>query len=123
MAKEKDPWVAFLEAWEGSDSTAEVAEKLGVTKTTVQGKASRLRKAGVPLKRFARGFGGAVIDLDTLQKALAKMRGTSVANIKKTAKEEQVEIAKRAKVMQDRLAGGGKRRGRPKKKSSKKARS
>jgi hypothetical protein len=73
----------FIETWEKSASVTEVAEKTKLTKPTVQAKATQLRKLGIPLKKF-KGVRHR-IDVEDALKLLAKIRGTSVAALKKEA--------------------------------------
>ena len=42
----------FIETWEKSHSVSDVAEKTKLRKSTVQAKATQLRKLGIPLKKF-----------------------------------------------------------------------
>ncbi|MGA2258297.1 MAG: hypothetical protein ABSG53_26840 [Thermoguttaceae bacterium] len=73
----------FIEAWEKSISVTEVAQKTRLTKPTVQAKATQLRKLGIPLKKF-RGARHR-INVEEALAFLAKIRGTSVAALKKDA--------------------------------------
>jgi hypothetical protein len=73
----------FIETWEKSGSVAEVAGKMKLRKSTVQAKAAKLRKLGIPLKKF-RGTRQHVSVPEALE-LLAKIRGTSVAALKKEA--------------------------------------
>jgi outer membrane biosynthesis protein TonB len=45
----------FLEVWEASSSLQDVAQSLGMSKTSASVKASNLRKSGCELRRFRRG--------------------------------------------------------------------
>jgi hypothetical protein len=85
MAKRPLSVEQFIETWEKSASVTEVAQKTGLTKPTVQAKATQLRKLGIPLKKFK----GARhrIDVDAALKTLAKIRGTTVALLSKEAGE------------------------------------
>lgn len=47
----------FVRAWQMSDSVAEVAEKMSMSKLGASVKASHLRRAGVPLKKYRTGIG------------------------------------------------------------------
>lgn len=51
----------FVKAWQGSESTVEVCDKLGLSRSNVASRASRYRKNGVPLVKFERA-GGPVTD-------------------------------------------------------------
>lgn len=115
MAKE-DKWLEFVRVYEGSNSTGEVAEKMGITKTTVSSKAAELRRNSIPLKRFARGFKKIEINVSEIHAELAKLRKTTVAKVKADGVETVAEVKKNAKAIQDKIAKGGKRRGRPSKK-------
>jgi hypothetical protein len=77
----------FIEAWEKSRSVSEVAEKTKLRKSTVQAKATQLRKLGIPLKKFKGPRNR--IDVEEALVVLAKIRGTSVAALKKEAAEAQ----------------------------------
>jgi hypothetical protein len=46
---------AFVEAWETSSSTAEVAQKLGMPRKTVRSRVNQYRELGVKLKLYQRG--------------------------------------------------------------------
>jgi hypothetical protein len=73
----------FIEIWEKSDSVGQVAEKTKLRKSTVQAKATQLRKLGIPLKKFK----GARrrINIEEALELVAKIRGTTVAALKKEA--------------------------------------
>ena len=73
----------FIETWEKSGSVGQVAEKTKLRKSTVQAKATQLRKLGIPLKKFK----GARhrINVEEALEVLAKIRGTSVLALKKEA--------------------------------------
>ncbi len=59
----------FVEFWQKSNSTREVAEHFGMRVVAASGKASYLRKKGVPLKLRGGGFNSEPTDF----KALAKI--------------------------------------------------
>jgi hypothetical protein len=73
----------FIEVWEKSNSVSAVAEKTKLTKSTVQAKATQLRKIGIPLKKF-KGVRHH-INVEEALEFLAKIRGTSVNMLKKEA--------------------------------------
>ena len=77
----------FIETWEKSDSVSQVAEKTKLRKSTVQAKATQLRKLGIPLKKFhgARHR----INIEEALEVLSKIRGTSVATLKKEAAQSR----------------------------------
>jgi biotin operon repressor len=83
----------FIETWEKSVSVTEVAQKTGLTKPTVQAKATQLRKLGIPLKKF-KGTRNR-IDVEAALKQLAKIRGTSVAALTKESKEAEKKRSQR----------------------------
>jgi hypothetical protein len=85
----------FIEIWEKSGCVSEVAERTKLRKSTVQAKATQLRKLGIPLKKFK----GARhrIDVEAALESLAKIRGTSVAALKKEAAEERPRRVKRTR--------------------------
>jgi hypothetical protein len=85
----------FIEVWEKAGCVAEVAEKTKLCKTTVQAKATQLRRLGIPLKKFKRARHR--IDVAAALEVLAKVRGTSVTAIQKEAREMQRSQPKRAK--------------------------
>jgi biotin operon repressor len=62
----------FVTAFAQAKSAGEVAERTGLSKASVQAKASALRKAGVKLKRFPRGRKTAV-DVDALNDLLGRL--------------------------------------------------
>lgn len=71
----------FVRAWETSNSVAEAAEKLGITKQSAGQRASNYRtKHGIPLKEMPRG-GGSRINTDEANQLLAELRGVSVDEI------------------------------------------
>ena len=47
----------FVRAWQTAESVTEVADRLSMSKLGASVKASHLRKAGVPLKKFRTGSG------------------------------------------------------------------
>jgi len=47
--------VDFIRAWESSTGTAEVSQKLGISRSSVSSRASMLRASGVALKKFKAG--------------------------------------------------------------------
>ena len=67
----------FIEIWEKSGNVTEVSEKTKLRKSTVQAKATQLRKLGIPLKKFKGARNP--INVEEALEALAKIRGTSVA--------------------------------------------
>ena len=73
----------FIEIWEKSSNVSEVADKTKLTKPTVQAKATQLRKLGIPLKKYKRTRHR--INVDEALEVLAKVRGVSVAAVKKEA--------------------------------------
>lgn len=76
----------FLQAWEGSTTVKEVANKTGLKETSIQARASKYRNDyGIPLKNFTRG-GGAKIDKQAALAFLANLRGVEVSEL--TAKPE-----------------------------------
>jgi len=77
----------FIETWEKSNCVSEVAEKTKLRKSTVQAKATQLRKLGIPLKKF-KGLRHR-INVEEALEVLAKLRGTTVAALKKEASEGQ----------------------------------
>jgi hypothetical protein len=85
----------FIETWEKSDCVAEVADKTKLRKSTVQAKATQLRKLGIPLKKF-RGARNR-IDVEEALEGLAKIRGTSVAALKQESARAQQRQRKRTR--------------------------
>jgi hypothetical protein len=83
----------FIEIWEKATSVAEVAEKTKLRKSTVQAKATQLRKLGIPLKKY-KGSRHRV-NIDEALEVLAKIRGTSVAALKKESAESRSTPRKR----------------------------
>jgi hypothetical protein len=83
----------FIETWEKSASVTEVAQKTGLTKPTVQAKATQLRKLGIPLKKF-KGVRHR-IDVEEALKLLAKLRRTTLAEVKKEADLEGKKRSRR----------------------------
>jgi hypothetical protein len=85
----------FIETWEKSGSVSEVADKTKLRKSTVQAKATQLRKLGIPLKKF-KGSRHRV-DVESALEVLAKIRGTSVAVLKKESAEARQARPRRVK--------------------------
>jgi hypothetical protein len=75
----------FIESWEKSGCVSEVAEKTKLRKSTVQAKATQLRKLGIPLKKFKGSRHR--INVEEALEVLSKIRGTSVASLKKEASQ------------------------------------
>ena len=67
-----------------------------LTKATVQGKATQLRKLGIPLKKF-KGVRHH-INVDEALVFLAKIRGSSVATLKKEAEASAKKRARRRRA-------------------------
>lgn len=69
----------FVRVWQdpNTQSVQEVARKLGIKPTSASAKAARLRKAGVPLRRFPAGRGGGPrVDWSRLAQIAAEARQT-----------------------------------------------
>lgn len=67
----------FVKAWETSESVAEAADKLGITKQSAGQRASTYRnKHGIPLKIMPRG-GGSRINVKAANDLIAQLRGDS----------------------------------------------
>lgn len=98
----------FVKAWEEGDNTSDVAEKLEVSKATVQAKASKLRKAGVPLKRFGRGITAEQVNVDNLLTTLAKLRGTTSAKLKTEGAALAKEIQTKGDAFRAKMVKGQK---------------
>ena len=81
----------FLQAWEGSETADEVAEKLGTKKTNVMSRASQLRTKGLPLKKLRRSNGGGrpKATLNETMQILASVRGVSIETIMAESKSAQ----------------------------------
>jgi hypothetical protein len=61
----------FVTVWQASTSMDEVASAMGMTRLAVQSFAAKLRRSGVPLKRFYSQYDGEEIDFAEL-KAIAE---------------------------------------------------
>lgn len=85
----------FIETWEKSACVSEVADKTKLRKSTVQAKATQLRKLGIPLKKFKGSRHR--IDIEAALEVLAKIRGTSVTALKKEAAKEPPRRVKRTR--------------------------
>jgi hypothetical protein len=94
---------AFITAWEGSKSVAEVAEKTELKITSVQARASKYRspelneageviRLAIPLKNMPKG-GGAKLDTDEAMKLIAQIRGVEVAEL--ATESDKLASAKR----------------------------
>lgn len=79
----------FLKIWQESDSVDDVCKKTGLTKTSAQAKAGRIRGAGVPLKEMKRG--AAESNKNELLELLASLRSTDEAPV--SIKELEAEAA------------------------------
>ena len=62
----------FVEAWQKSESTKQVADLFEITETSAAGRASYLRKKGVELKKRAGGFRKEPTDWAALNKVAGK---------------------------------------------------
>ncbi len=89
----------FIEAWEKSSSVSEVVDKTKLRKSTVQAKATQLRKLGIPLKKY-KGSRHPINVAEALE-VLAKIRGTSVATLKKQSSQAQSVRRQRARKFPD----------------------
>jgi hypothetical protein len=85
----------FIETWEKSNGVSEVATKTSLTKSTVQAKATQLRKLGIPLKKF-KGTRHR-INVEEALEVLAKIRGVSIAALKKEAAQAKQPQAKKVR--------------------------
>lgn len=85
----------FIETWEKSESVATVADKTKLRKSTVQAKATQLRKLGIPLKKFKGSRHR--INVEEALEVLAKIRGTSVATLKKESAHSHAARRARAR--------------------------
>lgn len=61
----------FVKIWQTSNSVKEVAEKLGISEPTAWSRGNKLRKAGVPLKKFSRA---STLDIDELKRLAESLR-------------------------------------------------
>ena len=61
----------FITVWQRAKSREEVTEKLGVLWRVAEAKATRLRKKGVKLKRFA--IDRRAVDVDALKQLAASL--------------------------------------------------
>lgn len=76
---------AFIEAWQTSNSTKEVCEKLGLKNAvSAAARASRMRKNGVPLKHFD-PRGGVAYDWRALKELARGLSSEPVPNRKNGA--------------------------------------
>lgn len=110
--------IDFIRTWEGSNSVPEVAERLGMTQTSVQARASKYRspeyamnddgtfkldsngqkqlvRKAIPLKSMPRG-GGAKLDVEDAFTLLAELRGSTVDAIAKASNTLEVKKGERA---------------------------
>jgi len=69
----------FVTAWENSQTSAEVAQKMNLKITGVLSKARELRKKGVPLKQMVVSR---TTDITSALQTLANIRGVSVEELK-----------------------------------------
>lgn len=74
MAKADRSYEAFVVAWEGSETLAEVGTKLGISTNSVSKTAMKLRKEGVELKTMRANPERGGIDKDKLNAIIAKAR-------------------------------------------------
>ena len=84
-------WEQFVEAWESAARPADVGKTLGMTMNSVNAKASMLRRAGLPLKKFKRV--GVAPNIEELMKILAKSQRKSLPELQKAS----AEMLKKAK--------------------------
>ena len=96
----------FIEAWQSSESIAEVAEKTGLKEGSIQARASKYRspeinekgevtRVAIPLKTMPRG-GGARLQVNAALELLAKMRGMTPEEL---AAEQDTLVAKKRERM------------------------
>jgi len=72
----------FITAWETSENVQEVCDKVGISKTTAQARASKYRGLGIPVKKMTRGGGGKSIDTDGALQLIASLRETNVEEVR-----------------------------------------
>jgi hypothetical protein len=73
-------WQDFIAAWEACDSADQVAEKTGLSKTTVVVRGAKLRRMGVPIKQYPRKKPASLTVADALA-ILGKVRGKKVVAV------------------------------------------
>ena len=82
----------FVQTWQAANSAAEAADALSIAESSAMSRAARLRKAGVPLKKFKPkpSFGRQVRD-DAYFAELAKLAGESFVDGENVLSEEDSE--------------------------------
>jgi len=96
--------MTFVKAWQTSDNVDEVAEKLGLTKTSVQARASKYRSGvlsddgkhfvvePIALKRMnRRGGGGSRLDTAAANRLIAELGNANVENDVAKLKQAKIE--------------------------------
>ena len=79
--KRLESYTAFVEAWNASNSVAEVSEKLDLSEQSVLGHRRKLQDEGVVLKKFPRkARAGLEIDVEELNKTSKKALGAKAFN-------------------------------------------
>lgn len=81
MSKQIVDSVDFAKTWELSTNVKEVAEKLNMKLGSVQAKASKMRKDGIPLKSMQRGGGRKKTDKSAILAVLAEIRNVTVEEL------------------------------------------
>ena len=84
--------VMFVQTWQAANSAAEAADALNIAESSAMSRAARLRKAGVPLKKFKPkpSFGRQVRD-EAYFAELAKLAGESFVDGENVLNEEDSE--------------------------------
>lgn len=94
--------IDFVKAWQSSNTVDEVAEKLGISKTSVQARASKYRSGvlakdsetfivePIALKTMRRGGGGPRLDAQAANRLIEELGNGNV--------DQDVEALKRAKI-------------------------
>ena len=77
----------FISAWETSDSVQNVCDKLEISKQNAYARAAKYRSDGVPLQKFVGGGGRSKVSLEDKLAVLARIRGTSIEELRVESSE------------------------------------
>lgn len=100
----------FVRTWQTCDSVADVADRLRMSKVGASVKASHLRRAGVPLKKYRTGIGSDPAGFIEIWNASASLEEAAVKlGIQKTSASMRAAILRKNGYQVKRFQRGRKR--------------
>jgi biotin operon repressor len=100
----------FVRAWQTCDSVADVADRLRMSKVGASVKASHLRRAGVPLKKYRTGIGSDPAGFIEIWNASVSLEEAAVKlGIQKTSASMRAAILRKNGYQVKRFQRGRKR--------------